>query len=134
MKQIFKTYKFRLYPNKEQEILINKTLGCVRFIFNNMLAERISIYETLKNDKDKLFKYKYTTEKELKMEYDWLKDVDSIALQQSRINLDMAYRNFFQSLSGKRKGKKVGFPKFKSKKEDISLAEVSLNWQKNHLN
>lgn len=118
MKQILKTYKFRLYPNEEQEILINKTFGCTRYIYNQMLSERKNVYENLKNNKEELKKYKYQTEKDYKQEVEWLKEVDSIALQQSRIDLEMAYKNLFSSQSGKRKGKKIGFPKFKSKKEN----------------
>ena len=116
MRQILKTYKFRLYPNKEQEILLHKTFGCTRFIYNKMLAERQEVYFNLKDDKEKLYSHKYTTEKEYKQEFEWLKEVDSVALQQSRVDLEMAYRNFFKSISGKRKGKRIGFPKFKSKK------------------
>lgn len=116
MKKILKTYKFRLYPNKTQEILLSKTFGCARFIFNQMLAERKEVYEQLKNDRDILFKYKYKTEKQYKEDYDWLKEVDSVAIQQSRVDLDEAYKNFFKSLSGKRKGKQMGVPNFKSKK------------------
>ena len=107
-----KAYKFRIYPTKQQEEIINKTFGCCRFIYNQMLAERISAYEKLKNDRDQLYAYKYKTEKQFKEEFDWLREVDSIALQQSRRNLETAYKNFFQS-----KGK-VGFPKFKSKKDN----------------
>ena len=115
---ILKTYKFRLYPNKEQEIFLNKTFGCTRFVFNQMLNERQEVYSELKNDKDKLYKHKYKTEKQYKEEFEWLKEIDAIAIQQARVDLDMAYRNFFQSQSGKRKGKKIGFPKFKSKKNN----------------
>lgn len=118
MRQILKTYKFRLYPNKTQEILLNKTFGCTRFVYNQMLAERKETYDNLKDDKEKLYSHKYTTEKEYKQEFEWLKEVDSVALQQSRVDLDMAYKNFFKSISGKRKGKRVGFPKFKSKKNN----------------
>ena len=116
MRQILKTYKFRLYPNKTQEILLNKTFGCTRFVYNRMLAERQEVYANLKDDKEKLYSHKYTTEKEYKQEFEWLKEVDSVALQQSRVDLDMAYKNFFKSVSGKRKGRRIGFPKFKSKK------------------
>jgi transposase len=76
MKQILKTYKFRLYPNEEQEILINKTFGCTRYIYNQMLSERKNVYENLKNNKEELKKYKYQTEKEFKQELNWLKEVD----------------------------------------------------------
>lgn len=116
MRQILKTYKFRLYPNSTQEVLLNKTFGCTRFVYNRMLAERQDVYANLKDDKEKLYSHKYTTEKEYKKEFEWLKEVDSVALQQSRVDLDMAYKNFFKSVSGKRRGKRIGFPKFKSKK------------------
>lgn len=49
MRTIYKTYKFRVYPNKTQEILLNKTFGCTRFVFNHMLAERKETYEMLKD-------------------------------------------------------------------------------------
>jgi putative transposase len=83
-----------------------------------MLAERKETYDNLKEDKDKLKKHKYRSEKQYKENFDFLKEVDSIALQQARVDLDAAYKNFFNSLSGKRKGKKIGFPKFKSKKNN----------------
>ena len=87
-----KAYKFRLYSTKQQQQLIEKTFGCCRFIYNQMLAERISIYEQLKNDKESLYQYKYKTEKQYKEEFEWLKEVDSIALQQSRRNLPSTKR------------------------------------------
>lgn len=117
MKTIYKTYKFRIFPNKTQEILLNKTFGCTRFVFNHMLAERKETYEKLKDDKVALKTYKYMTEKQYKQEFEWLSEVDSIAVQQARVDLEVAYKNFFDSISGKRKGRKVSYPKFKSKKE-----------------
>ena len=101
----YKTFKFRLNPNKTQQTLINKTLGCTRFLFNQLLEESITKY----NNKDKT---KLTTEKQLKEQYEFLKESDSIALQQSRIDLQNAYKNFFRRLKSK---EKPGFPKFKSK-------------------
>lgn len=126
MSTIFKALKVRLYPSKEQEVLINKTLGCARFIYNQMLAERIEVYKNLKEDKRSLYEYKYKTEKQYKEEFEFLKEVDSIAIQQSRMNLSMAYQNFFKSLSGKRKGKS-GFPKFKKKKSGESYSTSMVN-------
>ena len=117
MRTIYKTYKFRIFPNKTQETLLNKTFGCTRFVFNHMLAERKETYERLKDDKIALKAYKYKTEKQFKQEFDWLSEVDSIAVQQARVDLETAYKNFFDSLSGKRKGRKVAYPKFKSKRE-----------------
>jgi putative transposase len=106
-----KAYKFRLYPTKEQEILFNKTFGCVRFIYNKMLAERKDIYEQYKDNKEELKKYKLPTPAKYKTEFEWLKEVDSLALANAQMNLQTAYNNFFRD-------KKVGFPKFKSKKKD----------------
>ena len=79
-----------------------------------MLAERKQAYEELKDDKDKLWKYKYKTEKQYKEENEWLKEAESSSLQQARIDLSNAYMNFFKSLSGKNKGNS-GFPKFHKK-------------------
>ena len=97
-----KSYKFRLYPTEEQKVIFAKTFGCSRFIWNQMLADKIAYYEktgkTLKN-----------TPAQYKKEYPWLKEVDSLALCNVQLNLQQAYKNFFQS--------KFGFPRFKSKKK-----------------
>src|SRR5574344_487719 len=98
-----KAYKFRLYPNKEQSILIDKTFGCVRFIYNRMLSDKIDYY---KETKQKL----NNTPAQYKKEFEWLKEVDSLALANAQIHLQTAYNNFFRS-------PKTGFPKFKSKKK-----------------
>ena len=99
-------YKMRIYPTKEQAIFINKTLGCSRFVYNQGLALRKSNYE------NKLpANYGVTSARltEMKAEKDtaFLKEVDSIALQQSLRDLDAAYKKFFL---GKSK-----YPRFKSK-------------------
>ena len=109
-----KSYKFRIYPNKEQEILIQKTFGCCRFIYNQYLAKRINLY---KQDKS-IMNYNACSNdlKNLKQEYMWLKEVDSISIQSSLKDLDQAYQNFFRRV--KQGDKKVGFPKFKSKKNN----------------
>ena len=99
-----KAYKFRLYPTKEQEIMFVKTFGCVRFIYNKMLADKIEFY---KETKQKL----NNTPAQYKKEYEWLKEVDSLALANAQMNLQTAYNNFFRN-------PKVGFPKYKSKKRN----------------
>lgn len=97
-----KAYKFRIYPNEEQEIMLSKTFGCVRAIYNMMLSDKIRHYNefhtTLKN-----------TPAQYKSEFEWLKEVDSLALCNAQLSLQRAYQNFFRD-------KSVGFPKFKSKK------------------
>lgn len=101
---MLKAYKFRLCPNKEQQEYFSKCFGCTRFIYNQMLADKIEHYkltgEMLNN-----------TPAQYKKEYPWLKEVDSLALANAQMNLNKAYRNFFRD-------KSVGFPKFKSKKRD----------------
>ena len=76
--EMLKSYKFRLYPNQEQRIYLAKTLGCTRFIYNQMLAERIKSYEENKDLDIKIIKY--PTPAQYKSEYEWLKEVDSLAL------------------------------------------------------
>lgn len=112
--KINKAYKIKIYPEIDQIIQIDKTIGCCRFLFNQMLAERKSVYEQLKDDKEKLYSYKYKTEKEYKQEFEFLKEASSRTLQQSKKDLDVAYKNFYERV--KKKSKKLGFPKFKSKK------------------
>lgn len=125
---IHRALKIRLYPNKEQETQILKTLGSCRFLYNQMLAERIQTYDEWKasgKDVRKLYEHQYKTEKQYKQEFEWLSEVDSISLQQSRIDLSMAYQNFFRSLKGKRKGKS-GFPKFHKKGQKDSYRTLNL--------
>lgn len=123
---IHKALKIRLYPNKTQETLILKTLGSCRFLYNQMLAERIKIYEELKDNKQLLQVHKYKSEVDYKTEFEWMKEVDATALQQSRADLSAAYTNFFRSLSGKRKGKS-GFPKFHKKGRKDSYRAINNN-------
>ncbi|BBB90159.1 MAG TPA: RNA-guided endonuclease TnpB family protein [Methylomusa anaerophila] len=103
-----KAYKYRLYPDPEQKNLINKTFGCVRFVYNKMLANRKEIYEQFKDDKEALKAQKYLLPADFKKEFEWLKEVDSLALANAQLNLQTAYKNFFRD-------KIIGFPKFKSK-------------------
>ena len=99
-----KAFKYRIYPNREQRILLAKTFGCTRFVYNHYLAKRRDAYE-----KDGITLNYSACAKDLvslKKEYEWLKEVDSVALQSSVKNLDTAYVNFFK--------KKAEYPRFKS--------------------
>ena len=95
-------YKYRLYPNKDQQEYFAKCFGCVRFIYNRMLSDKIEYYK-------KTNKKLNNTPAQYKKEFEWLKEVDSLALANAQMNLQKAYNNFF-------KRQEVGFPKFKSKK------------------
>ena len=99
-----KAYKFRLYPNKDQIILFEKTFGCVRFIWNQMLSDKISYYEQEQ-------KVLNNSPAQYKNKYEWLKEIDSLALANVWTNLNQAFKNFFNN-------KKFGFPKYKNKKQN----------------
>lgn len=99
-----KAYQFRIYPNTEQQILINKTFGCVRFVYNKILGEKITHYKETKKDLT-------ITPDKYKTEFPWLKEVDSLSLANAQRNLETAYRNFFRDPG-------TGFPKFKNKHKD----------------
>lgn len=98
---MLKAYKYRLYPTKQQEEYFANCFGCTRFIYNQMLSDKIDHYKETKE----MLK---TTPAQYKKEFPFLKEVDSLALSNAQQNLNKAYKNFFRD-------KSVGFPKFKSK-------------------
>ena len=106
--------KYRIYPTKLQEELLQKTFGCCRKIWNLMLADKINYYKETKQALQ-------TTPAQYKEEYDYLKEVDSLALANVQLHLQTAYKNFFRD-------KKIGFPKFKALK--ISKKSYTTNNQK----
>lgn len=110
---ITKSYKFRLYPTPEQEILIQKTFGCCRFIYNHFLDKSIKDYKENKKSNSSFDNIKEITNLKKLPEYAWLNEVDSQALQQACRHLGNAYENFFRRVKN---GECPGFPKFKSKK------------------
>ena len=111
---MLKAYKYRLYPNKKQEEQISKTFGCCRFVYNQMLAKRIDDYKQENKSMSKIDMNNYCN-RVMKKEFEWLKEVDKWALTNSIYNLDEAYKNFFRRI---KQGQGVGFPKFKSKKNN----------------
>ena len=100
-----RAYKYRIYPNKKQQELIQKTFGCTRFVYNYYLNKRKEMYE---NDKT-TFTYNMCSKDltNLKKELEWLKEPDKDSLQKALKDLDIAYQKFFNG---------AGYPKFKSKK------------------
>lgn len=130
-----KSYKFRLYPNKKQAELINKTIGCARFVFNYTLAQQKKIddmwyiveemYQSgqlSQNNWKGSFFNKIDSEKaltKLKKNHPFLKEVDSTALQSAVSNVDDAYSRYYNKLGGK--------PKFKSKKNEIQSYKSKFN-------
>ena len=106
-----KAFKFRLYPNQEQEVLLSKTFGCVRFVYNRWLDRKIKQYEEDKTTVTYTMCAREMAELKSEEGYTFLKEVDSIALQQALRHLDTAFQNFFHL-------PQTGFPRFKSKKSN----------------
>ncbi len=111
-----KAYKVRLYPTEKQKAQIDLTIHSCRFLYNKMLAERIEVYENLKDNKDALYAYKYKSPADYKKEFPFLKEASSWALNNEKRFLQSAYKNFFRRV--KAEGGNVGFPKFKTRKTD----------------
>lgn len=106
-----KAFKVTLAPNRSQILQIHRTVGCARFVYNHFLARRKEVYDTTKQT----LGYNACSAEltGLKKELMWLKEVDKFALQNALKNLDTAYRNFFDGLTGKRP--RMGFPGFKKR-------------------
>lgn len=96
-----KAFRYRIYPDKAQEELLQKTFGCARFIWNRMLADKKAYYESHKKMLD-------PTPAQYKKDYEWLKEVDSLALANVQLQLKRAFQRFFDD-------EKTGYPKFKAK-------------------
>ncbi len=129
--KLHKTFKYRIYPNQEQQIIFAKHFGCVRFVYNYFLRQRIDFYALNKEAENKGLTYQDTTllltQLKILPEFEWLKEVNSQSLQQALRHLDVAYNNFFN--------KRAKFPNFKKKRnkqsfsvpQSWSISEGSLN-------
>ena len=106
---MLKAYKYRIYPNNEQKVQIAKTFGCCRFVYNQTLAYRKNAYEKEKKSVSRTDCNNYCN-RELKKEYEWLKEVDKFALTNAIYHMDAAYRKFFKE--------HAGYPKFKRKHDN----------------
>ena len=123
---MLRTYKYKLKPNDEQIVLLNKHFGSIRFIYNHFLNERKTEYETNKNSINYYDNAKSLTELKKDDNYSWLKEINSQSLQDSLKNLETAYKNFFKF--------NKGFPRFKSKHRKNSFTvPQSVKLNKNEL-
>ena len=102
--QILKGYVFRLYPNEKQEQLINKTIGCARFVYNYFLDDKIKEYKEIGKSKSAYDQAKLIPS--LSKEKEWLKEVDSQSLRNSLLDLESAFKRFYNG---------SGYPRFKAK-------------------
>lgn len=120
---VYREYKYRIYPNDTQQKLIQSTFGCVRWVYNYFLSERIRLYSENKTRTN--FYEECVKLTELKTQNQWLKEPDKNALQCALKDLSNAYERFFCGLE---KNKRVGFPKFKKKK---SSKKTYRTWNNN---
>ena len=128
---MIKAYKYRIYPNSEQRMQIAKTFGCCRFVYNQTLAYRKEIYEKEKKSVSKTDCNNYCN-RQLKKDYEWLKEVDKFALTNAIYNMDAAYRKFFKE--------HAGYPKFKSKHDNhksyttnITNGNITVDFESNRV-
>lgn len=121
--KIHKAFKYRIYPNKEQQGILARHFGCVRFTFNHFLRKRIDFYAANKDADKKGLTYQNTssllTQLKKVAEFEWLKEVNAQSLQQTLRDLDRAYNNFFNN--------RAKFPKFKKKHNKQSFS-VPQHW------
>ena len=128
---MIKAYKYRIYPNSEQRMQIAKTFSCCRFVYNQTLAYRKEVYEKEKKSVSKTDCNNYCN-RQLKKDYEWLKEVDKFALTNAIYNMDAAYRKFFKE--------HAGYPKFKSKHDNhksyttnITNGNITVDFESNRV-
>ena len=117
-------YKFRIYPSEQQETLILRTFGCVRYFYNYYLNQRIQAYKSTGKSPTRFDQDKDLTNLKRQEETAWLSEVDKCALQNSLKHLDTAYRNFFRGVA---RGSHVGFSRFKSKRNRHQSYQTNSN-------
>ncbi|WP_313637075.1 helix-turn-helix domain-containing protein [Paenibacillus sp.] len=113
---ILKAYKYRIYPTLEQQHYFANVFGCVRFIYNKMLADKIGHYKQT----GKMLK---NTPAVYKKAFPWLKTVDSLALANAQLQLENAYNQFFRN-------KNVGFPTSKAKKRTTTASQQTIKTER----
>ena len=109
-------YQYRIYPTTEQQTKLAQLFGCCRVVWNDALAHCIGLYKSgEKKPHNSQLQKQFITQAKKTASREWLKEVSNIPLQQSLNDLEQAYRNFFKSCQGKRKGKRIKPPKFKKR-------------------
>jgi putative transposase len=121
-------FRFRAYPGAEQTRALSRTFGSCRVVANDAIAARKAAYRAglpypTSNDLSRLL----ITQAKLGPDRAWLGEVSAVALQQSLADVDRAYSNFFDWLKGKRAGRKVGPPRFRSRHDSRQSARFTKN-------
>ncbi|TYB99938.1 IS200/IS605 family element transposase accessory protein TnpB [Micromonospora sp. WP24] len=121
-------YNFRVYPTPGQQIELAKAFGCARVVFNDGLRLRQQAHEAgEKYVSDAELSKRVITQAKLSPQRAWLGEVSAVVLQQAVADLNSAYRNFFASVSGKRMGRKVAAPRFRSRKDNRQAIRFTKN-------
>ena len=121
-------YNFRVYPTPGQQIELARAFGCARVVFNDGLRLRQQAREAgEKYVSDAELSKRVITQAKSTPERAWLGEVSAVVLQQALADLNTAYRNFFASIAGKRKGRKVAPPRFRSRKDNRQAIRFTRN-------
>ncbi len=120
-------YNYRVYPTPGQRIRLARSFGCARVVFNDALRARQDAYAAGERISDTEVQHRVVTYAKRTEERRWLADVASVALVQACQDARRAYRNWFDSLSGTRKGRKLGTPRFRSRKDNRQAIRLTRN-------
>ncbi|MBQ0924882.1 RNA-guided endonuclease InsQ/TnpB family protein [Saccharopolyspora endophytica] len=120
-------YNFRVYPTPGQRAALARTFGCARVVYNDALRARQDAYAAGEKLSDTDVQRRVVSEAKRTEQRAWLSKVASVALVQACQDARMAYRNWFDSMSGKRSGRKVGRPKFRSRKDNRQAVRFTRN-------
>lgn len=118
-------YRYRLYPHPHQQVALAKAFGCARVVWNDALAKSRELYALGEKTSYPVLAKLCITQAKQTPERSWLSDPSNVVLQQSVRDLDLAYRNWWASLKGKRKGPKVQAPRFKKRRGAQSIRFMS---------
>lgn len=120
-------YRFRAYPTLGQEQMLARTFGCARVVYNDCLRLRQDAHAAGEKLSDTDVQRRVVTQAKSTPEREWLGEVASVALVQACQDARRAYRNWFDSMSGKRKGRKMGAPRFRSKRDNRQSVRLTRN-------
>ena len=120
-------YRYRAYPTPDQQQMLARTFGCARVVFNDALRTRTDAHRAGEKVSDTEVQRRVVTTAKTTPEREWLTEVASVALIQACQDARRAYRNWFDSLSGKRRGRRVGHPRFRTRKDSRQSIRLTRN-------
>src|SRR5665213_982468 len=127
VQRVLARYRYRAYPTPGQAAMLARTFGCARVVFNDALRARQDAHTSGEKISDTEVQRRVVTLAKTTPAREWLGEVASVALVQACQDARRAYRNWFDSLSGKRKGRKVGHPRFRSRKDNRQSIRLTRN-------